>query len=438
MAPLLPGSPHCSAEGKLRQGVGQNGGILQIVNWHMEPSLGSCGFLGACGGEQRAKQGGSATPSRRATPCHAVPCHAVPRCATLCRTVPRRAMPCHAVPCRAISLAGSRVPGYLVPEAPGSTPRAHGTLCPRQRLGVCQGGQRGWVRRSGGQWGAEATSACPEPPQPPGTVGMPQPRAPRPCRCPWGGRPGLALGSAGCNGGGPLQPGWGRRWVPPALPLLPAPRVEAAPALSCGFRWSLTPHKAPRNPFESEKGSERRALTFNLQVSPSTPLPPAPGTPPRAMPDRAKPWSPPEPGTGDGGRDRGWEQAAQAAPPLRYVGAGNCPSVPGVRQDLPHRSRLGSTAPPLLFRAGAAPQGLGKLSFDPAPQPPGTWGCPHFGGLLGGSGVVGVEGTGSLREGELHPCIPASLHPRISAALHLRSPALQPSLCPLHHHGSGY
>lgn len=220
VAPLLPGSPHCSAEGKLRQGVGQNGGILQIVNWHMEPSLGSCGFLGACGGEQRAKQGGSATPSRRATPCHAVPCHAVPRCATLCRTVPRRAMPCHAVPCRAISLAGSRVPGYLVPEAPGSTPRAHGTLCPRQRLGVCQGGQRGWVRRSGGQWGAEATSACPEPPQPPGTVGMPQPRAPRPCRCPWGGETRSGPGVSRMQWGGTPPAGVGAAVGPTCPPPL--------------------------------------------------------------------------------------------------------------------------------------------------------------------------------------------------------------------------
>lgn len=220
VAPLLPGSPHCSAEGKLRQGVGQNGGILQIVNWHMEPSLGSCGFLGACGGEQRAKQGGSATPSRRATPCHAVPCHAVPRCATLCRTVPRRAMPCHAVPCRAISLAGSRVPGYLVPEAPGSTPRAHGTLCPRQRLGVCQGGQRGWVRRSGGQWGAEATSACPEPPQPPGTVGMLQPRAPRPCRCPWGGETRSGPGVSRMQWGGTPPAGVGAAVGPTCPPPL--------------------------------------------------------------------------------------------------------------------------------------------------------------------------------------------------------------------------
>lgn len=391
--------------------------------------------VGVNSGQSRGVLLPPAAVLHHATLCRAMPCHAVPRCAALCHAVPCRATLCHAVP-SAWQVAGYQGTWYQRPPAPLPELTARSVLA---RGSACA------KAGSGAGSGAVVGNGEPRPPQP-----APSPRShrarwgcrslghPVPVGAPGGGRPGLALGSAGCNGGGPLQPGWGRRWVPPALPLLPAPRVEAAPALSCGFRWSLTPHKAPRSPFESEKGSERRALTFNLQVSPSTPLPPAPGTPPRAMPDRAKPWSPPEPGTGDGGRDRGWEQAAQAAPPLRYVGAGNCPSVPGVRQDLPHRSRLGSTAPPLLFRAGAAPQGLGKLSFDPAPQPLGTWGCPHFGGLLGGSEVVGVEGTGSLREGELHPCIPASLHPRISAALHLRSPALQPSLCPLHHHGSGY
>lgn len=88
------------------------------------------------------------------------------------------------------------------------------------------------------------------------------------------------LSSWGGGGGG----------VPPALPLLLAPRVEAAPAaptLSCSSWRSLTLHKAPRSTFESEKGSERGALTFNLWVSPSTPPPPAPTSPPALPTSRA-------------------------------------------------------------------------------------------------------------------------------------------------------
>lgn len=213
VAPLLPGSPHCSAEGKLRQGVGQNGGILQIVNWHMEPSLGSCGFLGACGGEQRAKQGGSATPSRRATPCHAVPCHAtlchaVPRCAALCHAVPCRATLCHAVP-SAWQVAGYQGTWYQRPPAPLPELMARSVLA---RGSACA------KAGSGAGSGAVVGNGEPRPPQP-----APSPRShrarwgcrslghPVPVGAPGGGRPGLALGSAGCNGGGPLQPGWGRR-----------------------------------------------------------------------------------------------------------------------------------------------------------------------------------------------------------------------------------
>lgn len=177
------------------------------------------------------------------------------------------------------------------------------------------------------------------------------------------------LSSWGGGGGG----------VPPALPLLLAPRVEAAPAaptLSCSSWRSLTPHKAPRNTFESEKGSERGALTFNLWVSPSTPPPPAPTGPP-APPTS---WA--------------WQSRASHIP-VSHIPA----------------SRIPASHTP----ASCIPTALHPCIPHPCISHP----C-----------VLHRCSPASRTPASLHPTslLPASLHP---AALH-------PSLCPLHHHRSGY